>query len=212
MRFLSLFVAFCFSFNVLASTGTVQELERVLDDYHYSLSVEWDQKDQEFYNKKTQEFFASVEKLIKNDGLSQDQIMALVNKRANDKALVDAMKLKLSLMGKNLTNDDLIKLINESTKDLYSRGASWNGQIILPAAIGLIIAAVIGYAIWWDANHTCVAWENQYVCNTYNNCPYYNTGYYDPYNGGYYGGHYCYGPLYTTTCGYENVCTQYVKK
>lgn len=212
MRFLSLLVAFCFTFNVLASTGTVQELERVLDDYQYSLSVEWDQKDQKFYDVKTKEFFSKLEQLIKEEGLSQEQIMTLVNKKANNKALVEALKLKLSLMGKNISNEDLIKLINESTKDMYSRGASWNGQIIIPVAIGLLIAAVVGYALWWDANHVCVAWENQYVCNTYNNCPSSAGGYYDPYNGGYYGGHYCYGPLYTTTCGYQDVCTQYEKK
>jgi len=212
MRFLSLLVAFCFTFNVLASTGTVQELERVLDDYQYSLSVEWDQKDQNFYDVKTKEFFSKLEQLIKEEGLSQEQIMTLVNKKANNKALVEALKLKLSLMGKNISNEELIKLINESTKDMYSRGASWNGQIILPVAIGLLIAAVVGYAIWWDASHVCVAWENQYVCNTYNNCPYSSGGYYDPYNGGYYGGHYCYGPQYTTTCGYQDVCTQYEKK
>jgi hypothetical protein len=212
MRFLSLLVAFCFTFNVLASTGTVQELERVLDDYQYSLSVEWDQKDQKFYDVKTKEFFSKLEQLIKEEGLSQEQIMTLVNKKANNKALVEALKLKLSLMGKNISNEDLIKLINESTKDMYSRGASWNGQIIIPVAIGLLIAAVVGYALWWDANHVCVAWENQYVCNTYNNCPSSAGGYYDPYNGGYYGGQYCYGPLYTTTCGYQDVCTQYEKK
>jgi hypothetical protein len=205
-------VAFCFTFNVLASTGTVQELERVLDDYQYSLSVEWDQKDQNFYDVKTKEFFSKLEQLIKDEGLSQEQIMTLVNKKANNKSLVEALKLKLNLMGKNISNVELIKLVNESTKDLYSRGASWNGQIIIPVAIGLLIAAVVGYAIWWDANHVCVAWENQYVCNTYNNCPQYGGGHYDPYNGGFYGGKYCYGPLYTTTCGYEDVCTQYEKK
>jgi hypothetical protein len=43
------FVAFCFSFNVLASTGTVHELERVVDDYHNSPSVDWDQKDPALY-------------------------------------------------------------------------------------------------------------------------------------------------------------------
>ncbi len=210
MRLVSLFVALCFSVNVMASTGTVQELERHLDDYHYALSVEWDQKDQKFYDAKTNEFFAKLQTLIKEDGLSQDQIMTLVNNKVPNKAVVDALKLKLSLLSKGASAEELAAIVKESSKDFYSQGASWNGSVVFPVAIGLLVAAVIGYSIWWDANHECVAYESQYVCNTYNNC-HYSGGSYDPYYGGSYGGTYCYGSQYTT-CGYADVCTQYAKK
>ena len=211
MRLVSLFVALCFSLNVMASTGTVQELERHLDDYHYALSVEWDQKDQKFYDAKTNEFFAKLQKLIKEDGLSQDQIMALVNNKVPNKEVVNALKLKLSLLAKGASVEELAAIVKESSKDFYSQGASWNGSVIFPVAIGLLVAAVIGYSLWFNATHECVAYESQYVCNTYNNCQY-NGGYYDPYyGGGSYGGTYCYGPSYTT-CGYADVCTEYAKK
>lgn len=211
MRLVSLFVALCFSVNVMASTGTVQELERHLDDYHYALSVDWDQKDQKFYDAKTNEFFAKIQKLIKEDGLSKDQIMTLVNNKVPNKAVVDALKLKLSLLAKGSSAEELAVIVKESSKDFYVQGASWNGSVVFPVAIGLLVAAVIGYSIWWDANHECVAYESQYVCNTYNNCHYNGGGYYDPYYGGSYGGTYCYGTPYTT-CGYADVCTQYAKK
>lgn len=211
MRIVSLLVAFCFSLNVMASTGTVQELERAMDDYHYSLSVEWDQKDQKFYDAQTKAFFAKLEKLIKEDGMSQSEIMNLVEKKANNKAVVDALKLKLTLLSKGASAEEMAAIVRESAKDMYSQGASWNGSVVVPVVIGLLVAAVIGYSIWWDATHECVAWESQYVCNTYNDC-YYGGGYYDPYyGGGYYGGSYCYGPSYTT-CGYADVCVEYAKK
>lgn len=211
MRIVSLLVAFCFSLNVMASTGTVAELERALDDYHYSLSVEWDQKDQAVYEAKTAEFFAKLEKMIKEQGLSQEQIMTLVEKKVNNKNTVEALKLKMSLLPKNASASELAKMIKESTSDMYSQGASWNGEVLISVGIGLLVAAAIGYAIWWDANHECVAYETQYVCNTYNNC-HYSGGYYDPYyGGGYYGGTYCYGGSYTT-CGYADVCVEYAKK
>lgn len=211
MRIISLLIAFCFSLNVMASTGTVQELEKALDNYHYSLSVEWDQKDQNFYDSKTKEFFASLEKMIKEDGLTKDQILSLVAKRSNNSKAVEALKLKFSLLSSNSSAEELSSIIKESSKDIYSQGASWNGEVIWTTSIVLLIAAAVGYAIWWNATHECVAWENQYVCNTYNNC-HYTGGYYDPYyGGGYYGGTYCYGSAYTT-CGYQDVCTQYAKK
>jgi hypothetical protein len=202
MRFISLFVAFCFSLNVMASTGTVQELERQLDDYHYSLSVEWDQEDQKFYETRTNEFFAKLKKLIMEEGLSQDQIMTLVEKKVHNKKVVEALKLKLGLMAGKSSPEELAKIIQDSSKDLYSQGASWNGQVVITVAIGLLVAAVVGYAIWWDANHECVAYESQYVCNTFSNCNY---------GGGYYGGG-CYGGGYYTTCGNTDVCTQYARR
>lgn len=211
MRFISLLIAFCFSLNVMASTGTVQELERALDDYHYSLSVEWDQKDQAFYDAKTKEFFAKMESMIKNDGLSQEQVLTLIGKKVNNPKMVEALRLKASMMSKAASAEELAQMIKDSTDNMYSQGASWNGQVIVPVVIGLLVVGVIAYSVWWGATHECVAYEQQYVCNTYNNCTY-GGGYYDPYyGGGYYGGSYCYGGAYTT-CGYENVCTEYAKK
>jgi hypothetical protein len=210
MRIISLLVAFCFSLNVMASTGTVQELERVLDDYHYSLSVEWDQRDQQFYDSKTKDFFGKLEKLITTEGLSKDQMMNLVEKKVNNKNVVEALKLKMSLLAKGASAEDLARMIQDSTKEMYATGASWNGEVVRTVAIVLLVAAIIGYSVWWDSNHECVAYENQYVCNTYNNCTY-TGGYYDPYYGGYSGGSTCFGGPYTT-CGYADVCTQYEKK
>lgn len=210
MRIISLLVAFCFSLNVMASTGTVQELERVLDDYHYGLSVEWDQRDQQFYDSKTKDFFGKLEKLITTEGLSKDQMMTLIEKKVNNKNVIEALKLKMSLLAKGASAEDLARMIKDSTKDMYATGASWNGEVVRTVAIVLLVAAIIGYSAWWDSNHECVAYENQYVCNTYNNCTY-TGGYYDPYYGGYSSGTSCFGGSYTT-CGYADVCTQYEKK
>ncbi|MFL5785778.1 MAG: hypothetical protein ACJ76H_14265 [Bacteriovoracaceae bacterium] len=208
MRFMSVILALTLSMNVFA--GSVSELEKSLDAYNYALTVEWDQKDQAFYNAKTQEFFASMTKLIKEQGLSQAEVLKLAESKM-DKSAVEALKLKFTVLSKTSSAEDLAKAIQDSSKNLYARGASWNGEVIIPVAVGLVIAGVIGYAIWWNATHECVAWQNEYVCNTYNNC--YGGGYDPYYGGGYYGGYYgsCYGTGYTT-CGYEDVCTQYAKK
>lgn len=198
MRIVSLFVALCFSLNVMASTGTVQELERVLDNYYYGLSVEWDQKDQQVYDSKTNEFFKKLESLIKDKGLTREELLTLVEKKANNKKVVDAIKLKMSLLQNGSSHEDLARLIKESAKDMYANGASWNGEIVFNVTVGLLIAAVIGYYVWYDANYDCVAWEERYSCTSYS-CSSYT-----------YGGS-CYGGSYQT-CGWSDVCTEYVKK
>jgi hypothetical protein len=201
MRIVSLLLAICFSMNVMASTGTIQELERHIDDYHYMMSVEWDQKDNEFYERETNLFFLKLKTMIKEEGLTQEQIMTLAEIKVNNKAVIDTLKLKLSLLSNVSSDDELAKILKETSKDFYNQGASWNGQVIVSVAVGLVIVGLIGYAIWWDKNHVCVAYENQYVCNTYNNC------HYNPH----YGGQYCYPNSYTT-CGYVDVCTKYDRK
>jgi hypothetical protein len=208
MKFMSMILALTLSMNVFA--GSVVELEKSLNDYHYALTVEWDQKDAAFYEAKSAEFFAKMTKLIKEEGLTQAEVLKLAESKM-DKATVAALKLKFSLLSQGSSAEELAQTIKESSKNLYARGASWNGEAILPVAVGLVVAGLIGYAIWWSATHECVAYEQQYVCNTYNNCNTYGGGY-DPYYGsGYYGGSYCYGTGYTT-CGYQNVCTEYAKK
>lgn len=216
MRLVSLLVAFCFSFNVLASTGTIQELERHMDDYQYALSVEWDQQDQAFYEAKTEAFFQKMSKLINEKGLSQAEVLKMVETKTKNKAALEALKLKISLLAKNASAEELANIVKESSKDLYSQGASWNGEVVFSVALGIVLIGALVYSIWWSATHECVAYENQWVCNTYDNC-YYSGGsvgggyYYDNWGNWVQPGYTCYGPA-RTTCGYTDVCVEYAKK
>lgn len=216
MRFVSLLVAFCFSLNVMASTGTIQELERHMDDYQYALSVEWDQNDQAFYDAKTNAFFEKMGKTIAAGNLSQEEILKMVEAKSKNKDAINALKLKVSLLAKNASAEELANIVKESSKDLYAKGASWNGEVVFSVALGLVLVGALVYSIWWSATHECVAYENQYVCNTYDNC-YYSGGattggyHYDTWGNWVQPGYTCYGPA-RTTCGYADVCTEYAKK
>jgi hypothetical protein len=206
MRIISLVLALCFTFNVMAGTGSVVEFEKVVDEYYYDLSVEWDQKDQKFYDAKTKEFFTKLETLINNEGLSQTEIINLLKSKIKDQAMIDSLVVKMSVLNKSESVEELLKVVKDSSQHLYTRGASWNGQVILQATAALIVAAAIGYAVWFDANHECVASRPQYVCQSYNNCFF---GYNDITLGGYY----CYGGAgFYTVCGEAEICTQYERK
>lgn len=216
MRIISLLVAFCFSLNVMAATGTIQELERHMDDYQYALSVEWDQKDQAFYDAQTKIFFEKMGKLIKEDGLSQAEILKMIEIKTKNKAALEALKLKLSVLSKGATPEELASIVKDASKDLYSQGASWSGEVVFSVVLGVVLVGVLAYSIWWSATHECVAYENQYVCNQYSNCHYtggsVHGGYsYDVWGNWVQPGYTCYGPS-RTVCGYQDVCTDYAKK
>lgn len=199
MKIISFFIAFCFTFNVLADTGSIREFDRLLDGYHYALTVEWDQKDQSFYEKETKSFFSQLDKLIAEKGITKSEILNLMEKKIVNKEALEAIKLKFSILGKGASLEDYMQIIKDSSSEMYSQGANWNGRVWIPASIALlVIVAIVGYTVWWDDNHDCVEYETQYICRTYNNCnnSTYTTSCYTNY----------------TTCAYEEVCTDYDKK
>ena len=203
MRLLAILLSFCITFNVLASSGTIQELERQIDEYQYVLTVEWDQKDKKFYDDQTDKFVAKINELITKNNLSKDEILALSEKKIKDKNAFEAMKLKMSLLDRNTPPEELAKALRESAKDFYSRGASWNGDVAVIVPLALL-AILIGVAVWHSLTYECVAWEERYSCTTDEYCASYSYDY-DGYS-------YCSYYKEETYCGWDDVCTKYEKK
>ncbi len=192
-KLFSLLLVFCFSANV--SAGSTAGLERAMDEYQFALTVEWDQKDQKVYKVKTDAFFADMAKLISEQGLSREEVLAVAQKKMSNKAQLEALKLKLSLAGKSSSANELGKILQDSVKDMYQSGASWNGDAVVPVLAGLAVAALIGYVIWFHATHECVAYADRWECNSYSECDTY--------------GDYCWTE---ESCGWNSYCTQYQKK
>lgn len=202
MKFVAILLSFLITFNVMA--GPVQSLEIVMDDFHYSLTVEWDQKDQAFYDAKTEAFMGQMSKLIKENNVSKEEVLSLAQKKMNNSKAYEALKLKMTLLQTNVSAEQLAEMLKDSAKDFYSAGASWNGEVLTYAIVGLFVIA-IGYTIWFHATHECVQWESVYSCSTYDVCV---SETYDWETGSYY----CSWYREETSCGYDDVCRQWEKK
>lgn len=175
MKLTSLFIALCFTLNVFASTDSIRAFENALDEYHYAVSVEWDQKDVKFQEEKAQEFFNQVQLLIKEGSLNQQDIIQVIEKRINNKALVDGMKLKMAMAQNFTTPEELVNFFNESSKEFYAKGASWNGRVMIPVTILLVAVTALGFAMWYSATHGCQEYaqicDDSFGCrNNYNVC------------------------------------------
>ncbi|MBA2404242.1 MAG: hypothetical protein H0V66_05685 [Bdellovibrionales bacterium] len=180
MRLISALLCFCLTFNVMAASGTVQELERALDDYQYALTVDWDQKDANFVTEKTEAFYLVLSQLMEK-GLTQKEVMDLVAKKSKNPKEMDALVLKMELLTKQASSsDELALLMTKNANTFYATGASWEGYYIASIGIGIVVAALIGYSIWWDSKRTCVATAQGQECGWVS--PYYgapqNTHYY----------------------------------
>lgn len=210
-KIISFFLLICLTTNVFASTGTVQALEAHLDEYQYALTVDWDQKDQKFYDTATEAFFQKMQVLITDGHLTKAEVLTMVEKKSANKNAVEALKLKFTLLSMQDSPKALAQAIKDSSKEMYSQGASWNGEVMIPLGIGLVIIAVLAYKWWWDANHKCVSWEERYdcssstwddrSCSTVTDVDGYESEECD----------YYWQQEVTTTCGPMNFCTQYEK-
>ena len=152
-------IILCFAFTAqFAFAGNTELLKQVLDEYNYSLSVEWDQKDQNFYDQKTKEFFNSLNVLVIEKGLNKEDILSLLEKSVKDKYVLEAMKTRFSLnQDSEINTQQILEVFQETNRGLYQRGASWiDGDTLLWIGGGLVVAALIGYSIWFAVNYECV--------------------------------------------------------
>lgn len=157
MRLISALLCFCLTFNVMATSGTTEALENALNDYQYSLTVEWDQKDSTFMAEKTEAFYKTLS-LLMEKGLTQKEITDLVAKKSTNPKELEALTLKLKLLAQNSSSSsDLAQVITENSQKFYATGASWEGYYYTTAGIFAVVAALVAYSIWYESKRTCVA-------------------------------------------------------
>jgi hypothetical protein len=163
MKKFTFILCFLFSFNVLANG--LLEIEQGLDEYHYAITVEWDQKDKVFYEEKTQQFFNIVQASL-NSGVTKQEIISLVERKTKDRASFEALKLKMNLLSSQAASaSELAELLKINSSEFYQNGASWNGEVLGYVGIGVVFAALLGYAIWHEIKYQCVAWETYRDCD-----------------------------------------------
>jgi hypothetical protein len=59
---------------------------------------------------------------------------------------------------------ELAELLKINSSEFYQNGASWNGEVGY-VGIGVVFAALLGYAIWHEIKYQCVAWETYRDCD-----------------------------------------------
>ncbi len=137
---------------------------------HDSRKMSQDQKDQKFQDAKAQEFFAQMGKLIQEKGLKQKEIIALPEKKIANKQTVEAIKLKLNLVGNVKNSAELTSVLKDISSGMGARGASWNGDVLLTGGLVVLVVTVVSYAIWFSATHTCVEYSEHWECDSRTGC------------------------------------------
>jgi hypothetical protein len=168
MAFFMLISMFSVQADVVAQGG----LKTIFDELNYSLTVEWDQKDQEFYQTQVAKFQAELKKL-QAQGLSNQELIDFSLKNVKNQKFADDLKGLIGVVQANkLDQAEARKLVLDTVGKSYVSGASWTGDAAMIAVVALVLVLVIvaaaaapasgGYGYGYGS--TCY---DDYVCFDY---------------------------------------------
>jgi hypothetical protein len=156
-------------FSVQASAATNEGLKAAFDELNYSLTVEWDQKDQAVYSSKMKAFTSQI-RALQSKGMTDADLISFVQSEVKDKKVAKDLETAFNMISINkMSSEEASKYMVATMKKSYSAGASWNGDAVLYIGLGvLIVAAAIalaagGYSGGGNGGGYC---EDVYVCDT----------------------------------------------
>ena len=172
-KFLS-FVMVLSIFTVQANAASQNGLKAAFDELNYNLSVEWDQKDQAFYRTQMSEFAATVRDL-QAKGLTNAQMIDFAKAEVKDAKVAQDLETAFNMISLNkMSSAEASKFMVDTMKKSYSQGASFNGEVFVYLAAGVLIVAL---AVALASGNVTVSngggcyYQDYYVCDTY--CDYY---------------------------------------
>lgn len=149
---LNLFIAFSLLI-VNCQASTVNGLKDLVDDLNYSLTVEWDQKDQNFYNSKLNQFYND----LNSHQVSNEEIKSFLKNEIKDQKLANDLS--------NLNVVDAQAMLKQYMNKTYSSGASFAGEATY-TWIGLVLVLILVAAV---INHDhSVPSKGHYSCQKEN--------------------------------------------
>src|SRR5690348_723837 len=110
-KFFTIAILFCLTLNSFAATGSLTSLEELMDNYQYTMTVEWDQKDQVFYEAETKKFFEEMTQTMIHEGATAADLQAVMTKKALDPKILDALNTRFTLLGKSPSVTEMMSAI-----------------------------------------------------------------------------------------------------
>jgi len=147
-RFIVFLIAVCFLAAAPAGAASnATTLRQAMNDFNYSINVEWDQKDQAFYEAQMEKFQAAMSELSAK-GMTQAQMIAEARAEIKDSQAAAQLDQAMQLVASNnMSQAETKRLVMDMMTKSQTRGASWGGGMLLNVGIlvGLIVViAVLG--------------------------------------------------------------------
>ena len=170
-------------FTVQANAATSNGLKEAFNELNYSLTTEWDQKDKAFYETQMKTFAATIRDL-QAKGLTNAQLIDFAKSEVKDAKAAKDLETAMTMIQINkMSSAEASKYVLDTMKKTYSAGASWNGEVLVYLAVGVLIVALAvaiasGNATVSTGGSNCY-YDDVYVCDTYCYDDYYGYVCYD---------------------------------
>ncbi len=136
-----------FTFSTFAVAPNAADLKKAMDEFNYSIAVEWDQKDLAFVSKKRDELFQTFTTL-KKQGLSSADILSFATSnltKTENKTKIQELETQYNI---GLLNDaDLADQVANVFKADAAKGASWNGDAVALAAMSVFAVGILAFMV-----------------------------------------------------------------
>lgn len=128
--------------NAFASTH--QSLKSAFQDLTYSLTVEWDQQDKDFYAEQMRKFTATLADL-QAQGLSHTELMSFATSLIQDKQVARDIQVAFNLVAINkMPADEASKFMLETLNKSQVKGASWTGGVaVYYTVMAVLVVAIV---------------------------------------------------------------------
>lgn len=150
-------------------------LSEAIDELQYALTVEWDQKDQKFYEESIQKFQNKLT-VLEAQGQDRTQMFEEVMSKIKNETLKKDMRLMSSLLvTKIMSEKEAVKFVQESMKKSYSQGASWSSEVWLSIGVSVVVVAfltfwVIGVSKCMDDPNSTTSCSSSVTCYDGDGC------------------------------------------
>ncbi|HLW55986.1 MAG TPA: hypothetical protein VKY27_01295 [Bacteriovoracaceae bacterium] len=188
-RMMSLMLV-CALFTVSAQATTQNGLKAAFDELNYALTVEWDQKDKDFYMEQMKSFRSKISDL-QAMGLSNQELIEFAKSEVKNKKLAAELETAFTMISINKMNaEQASEYLVDIVKKGYSTGASWNSDAGIWIGVGVLLI-VVGIAVAAGGGGGSSSGGGSYYCTDIYVCDW--TCYND-----YYYGYTCYDYCYWT--------------
>lgn len=151
--FLVVIAGMLLSTQVMATDN--RGLALAMNELQYSLTVEWDQQDQAFYQKSLEKFNRQIQEL-QNEGMLTQDIIDHTLANIKDAKVAKSVEGAFNLLRMNrATPNEAQKYMQDLLAQQYATGAAWDnsaGDVI----IGLAVLGIVAYAVFYGIRYTCI--------------------------------------------------------
>ena len=118
-------------------------LKQAIDEFHFAMTVEWDQRDQTFFQEEQLKLQATIEKSI-GDGLTLAQLKAAFND--NSQFNIDHIISEIS--ERNIHDStEVQKYIQQRLQSNYVKGASWDSEVVGETFAIVLACTILGIIV-----------------------------------------------------------------